>query len=56
MIRLEDFTEEEQVEVLEVARWGLAMVFTDIAEEMDLSDEYLSKLQDKIYAALDIED
>ena len=46
-----NFSDEEIVEVLEVARLGLGMVFTEIAEEMDISDEYLLQLREKIELA-----
>lgn len=42
------FTKEEQIIIHEVARYGLAMVFTEIAEELDLSDEVLHNLQEKL--------
>ena len=48
---MDKFTAEEQVEILEIARVGLAMVFTEIAEELDFSDDYLVKLREKIEAA-----
>jgi len=47
------FTKTEQSEILEIARMGLAMVFTEIAEELDISDEYLNKLQEKIIKVTD---
>ena len=45
---MKHFNKIEQSEILEIARVGLAMNFTEIAEMMDLSDEYLSDLRDKI--------
>lgn len=45
---MDNFTKEEQVEILEIARLGLGMVFTEIAEELDLSEEYLTELREKV--------
>jgi hypothetical protein len=45
---IDSFTAEEQSVILELARYALANVFTDFAEEADLSDEYLTELQEKI--------
>ena len=42
------FDAQEQAEILEIARLGLAMVFTEIAEEMDLTDDALTELREKI--------
>jgi len=36
------------VTILEVARLGLAMCFDEIAEELDLSDEELKRVQTSI--------
>ena len=38
--------------ILEVARVGLAMCFDEIAQELDLSDEELKRIQKQIYASL----
>ena len=46
---MDKFSAIEQAEILEIARVGLAMVYDEIAEELDLSDDYLKALQDKIY-------
>jgi len=48
---MDQFTKTEQTEILEIARMGLAMVFTEIAEELDLTDDYLTSLREKIYQA-----
>lgn len=48
---MDRFTEEERVEILEIARLGLGMVFNEIADEMDLSDDYLTELREKMYEA-----
>jgi hypothetical protein len=50
---MKDFSQREQVEILEIARVALAMVFTEIAEELDLSDDYLVELRDRIITATD---
>lgn len=42
------FNSTEQSEILEIARVGLAMVFTEIAEELDLDEDHLKALQEKI--------
>jgi len=38
-------SQEDLVAVLEIARVGLAMVFDDIAEELDMSDDELKRIQ-----------
>lgn len=38
--------------VLEVARVGLAMVFDDIAEELDISDDELKRIQNDLLETL----
>jgi AraC-like DNA-binding protein len=38
--------------ILEVARVGLAMCFDEIAQELDLSDEELKRIQKQIYVSL----
>ena len=45
-----DFTDEEFVEIMELARIALADadIFDDMAEKLDLSDAYMIKLRDKI--------
>jgi len=48
IVYFDEFTIEEQVEIFEIAQLGLAMVFTEISEELDLNDEYLVKLRDKM--------
>ena len=49
---MDKFTEEQQIEILEIARLGLGMVFTEIAEELDLDDDYLAELREKIQDSL----
>jgi hypothetical protein len=46
---MDKFNATEQSEILEIARLGLAMVHDEIAEELDLSDDHLKALQNKIY-------
>lgn len=50
---MKDFNQREQVEILEIARLGLAMVSDEIADELDISDDYLVELRDRIIAATD---
>jgi hypothetical protein len=38
-------TVDELPTILEIARLGLAMCFDEIAEELDLSDEELKRIQ-----------
>jgi hypothetical protein len=47
---MKNFTKEEQTVILEIARVALAdaVLYDDIAEDMDLSDEYMKALQLKI--------
>ena len=47
---MDNFTAEEQSEILELARMGLQDVdsYTIFADAMDLSDEYLKSLQERI--------
>ena len=47
---MDNFTPEEQSEILELARMGLqdADSYTIFADAMDLSDEYLKSLQERI--------
>jgi hypothetical protein len=47
---MDKFTAEEQSVILELARYALGAVFTEFAEEADLSDEYLVELREKIEA------
>ena len=43
-------TVDELPTVLEIARLGLAMCFDEIAEELDLSDEELKRIQESLGA------
>jgi len=47
---MDNFTAEEQSEILELARMALqdAESYTIFADAMDLSDEYLKSLQERI--------
>lgn len=47
---MDRFNETEQSEILEIARVALADAdtFEDLAFDLDLSDEYLKALQEKI--------
>jgi len=45
---MRNFTKEEQVIILELARMTLADNYEAVAEALDLSDEVLKDLQDKI--------
>ena len=40
--------DSDSIAILEIARVGLSMVFDEIAEELDLSDDELKRLQLKI--------
>jgi sulfur transfer protein SufE len=42
------------VTVFEIARVGLAMVFDEIAEELDISDAELQRIRQYINASLDL--
>lgn len=55
MQALPPFNEEETLVILEVARQSLcdADVYEGIAEQLDLSDEYLFALRDKLMSHLD---
>jgi len=44
------------VAVLEIARLGLAMSFDEIAEELDISDDELKRIQTDIYNTLEGEE
>ena len=44
------------VAVLEIARLGLAMSFDEIAEELDISDDELKRIQADIYNTLEGEE
>jgi hypothetical protein len=57
---VKNFTEEEQVVILEMARiaMGDGFIFDEVAAALDLSDEYLIQLRDKVEAntnGIDIE-
>ncbi len=41
-------TVDELPTILEIARLGLAMCFDEIAEELDLSDEELKRIQESL--------
>ena len=48
-------TVDELPTILEIARLGLAMCFDEIAEELDLSDEELKRIQADINELLNKE-
>jgi hypothetical protein len=47
---------EDLTTVLEIARVGLAMVFDEIAEELDISDAELKRIQLNILKTLEVPD
>lgn len=49
-------TADELPTILEIARVGLAMCFDEIAEELDLSDEELTRIQADINKLLKLEE
>jgi len=57
MKTMEVFTEEEQLIIIEAAKVSLgdSMVYEMIADEMDLSDEVLANLRDKIHIVMNTE-
>ena len=48
-----NFNSSDQVSILEIARLGIAMVGDEIADEMDISDEELVRLRDKIQKVME---
>lgn len=48
------FDIQEQAEILEITRIALGMVFSEIAEEMGLTDEALLEIREKIEKASEL--
>lgn len=46
-------SQADVITVLEIARVGLAMVFDDIAEELDISDAELKRIQTDLIKTLE---
>jgi hypothetical protein len=46
-------SQEDLGTVLEIARLGLAMSFDEIADELDMSDDELKRIQTDIYNTLE---